>query len=670
MSEKLYFNGINGATGDYGFAPQTAEELVSRIRHETLPPDNLGELKEKLKIVTRQRFWDVILPLCDAALSLDDMAARATWCGQLLRELAGLPLSALELLADTQGLIQEGLQALHAALLALPVTSTKLSALRATVVDLQTRRVKAWDEVLAALDAPLRDLCVASDTPWPRLLSALNMWLDKMRERLEHLGVIAGVDPTDMAQAGWGVIFAAGDNRVRQIKDVLAPLLAWRRAQAGERYRVFDLSDGYRPNDTARTFLARRGADAAQPVDPEKVPYYLLLVGDPEQIPFDFQHQLDVQYAVGRIDFGDDLAAYANYARSVIAIEREGVRLARRAAFFGVANPDDRATSRSAEYLIHPLYERLAADHPDWAFTEILRADATKARLSVLLKDEAPAFWFTASHGMEFPADDPRGRQRRGQGALLCQDWPGPEVWRGEIPPEHYLSGEDFAPGAPLGEANLLGSIAFFFACYSAGTPRFDQFARQTSAIARPVTADPPFVAALPQAMLSLSRGGALAVIGHVERTWGTSFMNESGAQIAVFQSAIARLLAGVPVGEAMDFFNGRYAALSTQLTEILDDMEWGGQHDPYDVARLWTENNDARGYIILGDPAVRLPVARADETVTGPVVIESAPVAAAILAPEKPAPTRPAEISEADWEATPLSVREYIQGLNEIAGF
>jgi hypothetical protein len=354
-------------------------------------------------------------------------------------------------------------------------------------------------------------------------------------------------------------------------------------------------------------------------------------VGSPEAIPYKFQYELDVQYAVGRIHF-DSLQDYANYAASVRTTEKNGVKLPRRAAFFGVANPGDDSTQRTTDALIEPLSAAFASKAAGWQIEPVLRDAALKARLATLLGGpDTPALLVTGSHGMEFPLDDPR--QLPHQGALLCQDWPGRAAWgRKPIGQDLYFAGDDLAS-----DANLLGLLAFFFACYGAGTPQLDDFSKQAFKDRLPI-APFPFMANLPQKMLSHPRGGALAVIGHIERAWTFSFdWPGAGAQTAVFESTLRRLLDGHPVGSAVEFFNERYAELSTVLSNELEEIEFGKQVEPYELADMWTANNDARGYAVIGDPAVRLPVAQENEQPVARAVIEvrSAPVAGAASAPQ-----------------------------------
>jgi hypothetical protein len=61
---------------------------------------------------------------------------------------------------------------------------------------------------------------------------------------------------------------------------------------------------------------------------------------------------------------------------------------------------------------------------------------------------------------------------------------------------------------------------------------------------------------------------------------------------------------------------NVRYAEIATELAKNLGELKFDPEFiTPFDLAFQWTATNDARGYAILGDPAVRLPLAPPSES-------------------------------------------------------
>ncbi len=413
---------------------------------------------------------------------------------------------------------------------------------------------------------------------------------------------IADIDPNNLNEAGWCVVFASDADPA--IREALQPLLTQRQSQASRLFKVYEGDSGVRPQDDARKWIERQGAGFFT-VDPEKgVPLYVLLVGSPAQISFEFQYLLDLYWNVGRLHF-DTADEYRAYAESVIAYETATTLPHRKiAAVFCVKNDGDRATGLLHDQVIAPLVTgaagvRTLADYRGFRMLPLLAESATKEKLISLLRGNqpggAPAFLFTGSHGVRFKIDDPLLREK--QGAIVCQDWPG----YGATLPEHLFTAADIPD-----DASIHGMIHFLFACYGGGCPQTDNFGVTSGQPPKKLVQD-PIIARLPQRLLVK---GALASLAHVDRAWSYSFQNSrSTPQVQEMRDVMVRILQGQRLGQATDSFNLRWAVLSAELQETVHEYDSLGDRLAADamLANRYVARNDARNYIVIGDPAVRL---------------------------------------------------------------
>jgi len=427
---------------------------------------------------------------------------------------------------------------------------------------------------------------------------------DKLR--LQSKAPAAWVDPKDLANAGWGVIFGQSYHNYNlealKSEEGLGLLLKHRQEQATKKVTLYYNEFVCYSGESKNHFLERYKVPTSGPVDPDRgIPYYLLIVGDPNSISYEFQYQLDVQYAVGRIYF-DTLEEYANYAQSVVRAETEQIERPRQVSFWGPYNEGDKATELSSERLVKPLSKWLSSGKAlGWECPTLIEEKATKESLCHQINSDAPALLFTASHGVGYPKSHPL--QKDFQGALIGQEW---NPYNKVIDPEkHLFSADDITK-----DANLHGLIAFHFACYGLGTPQFNNFKQWDG---DKELAEFPFVSRLPQKLLSHEKGGALAVIGHIDRAFSSSFQiakpTNNIEQLTVFKSVLKCLTDRLPIGYAMEFFNQQYAELSSDCNLGILNEE-----DDFKISSLWTISTDARNYAIFGDPAVRVAIAPISE--------------------------------------------------------
>jgi hypothetical protein len=412
----------------------------------------------------------------------------------------------------------------------------------------------------------------------------------------DKLGLAASVkDPEDLSQTGWAI--AWGENVSAEIKGKLAPLIAFRKSQMGGNAAQLFRELEVKKNDTLQS-IRERWKFGPGAIDPKKVPAYVMIVAPPADFSFDLQHKLDVDLFVGRLDL-DDAAAYEAYAKAVIASEKNAAR-PKKAVFWGPKHPNDGATALSLPNLVTPL-AKYVEEKKTFDVIQALEAGATKAVLEKALGAEVPGLLFTGGHGALIPKPEDASEetlQLELQGALITQEWPND-------PNSFKLADTQRFAASDLTSA-LDGLVAIFFACYGGGTPRKSRFPYAAMEGIRDL-APIDFTARLPRAMLAR---GAAAVIAHVERTWDTGFSWDGigEPQLDTWKSVIDTVLEGKRIGRAVAYLNERYSSIAAELSEALvDEQNNGIVIERNRRAYLWTQNEDARSWICLGDPAARL---------------------------------------------------------------
>jgi hypothetical protein len=226
--------------------------------------------------------------------------------------------------------------------------------------------------------------------------------------------------------------------------------------------------------------------------------------------------------------------------------------------------------------------------------TELYGSDATADRLmAALAAESAPRLVFTASHGVEYPADPQRW------GALTDA------AYRGRADDE-LVSAKLVHKAERCGH----GSIIFAFACFSAGVPERSTLGFLVGDSDAGVGMGAR-VAALPRQLLG-SPKGPVAFVGHVDRVSAVAFQSSFGmAGIAPFRDFTSWLRQeSATVGRALETMRENARSVGAQIAGAL---AWASQNagniaTVREAGRKWVGFYDYRGFILLGDPAVTPP--------------------------------------------------------------
>ena len=413
-------------------------------------------------------------------------------------------------------------------------------------------------------------------------------------------------------QHGWGVVLPEpadaswSDEDKAWARDAPAPVQRLVRCRLPEPYRPapvlrFDptLPDGYLrryfPDGTKTEprFGLEIGLTARK-----MVPRYLLIVGDPEAVPWRVQYALDQSHHVGRLDLDDE--GLSNYVDALLSGWTDSHADPQSATVWSVdLQVADDITREMRTTIAHPVYELLNGDNEITAGVDYLSDDRAVVAELVASLQRRPALVVTTSHGKTSPLDAARREELAASLGVLVDRQ------------DHFVDGAALAGWEPN------GAIWYAHACCSAGCDHGTSYKGLLSAgepatrVVEAVAGLPAQVAPLPKALLGGSKP-LRAFIGHVEPTFDWTLRDELNRQpltTGIQQELYNRLYQPWPVGLAFDPYHRGVGELYTQWVKLKDRLDERGDITVLpDATRVRLTAVDRESLVVLGDPTATLP--------------------------------------------------------------
>lgn len=515
----------------------------------------------------------------------------------------------------------------------------------------------------------------------------------------EYDDLLSAGEFDDMALQRWGIVAPEGADGDAMLAAV-APLRAWREREMNASAVVLRIPPGL-SRKAQRLWKHRQW----QRLERARRPRYLLILGDLDQVPLTVQQSLMASACVGRLCFTNldgsvNVAGYAAYSHKVIASEQlKSAHEHPRLLFYANRNLDDDALENHYAYVVKQCHKR-ARDNGDAPAEHIQRFGRPGKpqwdELGHSAEQLHPSVLVSLCHGAG--ETDP-ARQRERQGALVLAGARGKQVidhsffaGRKFLPDGFWLLNACFGAGTPahsvyhpwlkklaaLSGERVTPAAAMKFLAQATATATAQQGrasglkarvkaniqakmqakmqakiqARSHRHLQSPSATGPagrPFIARIPQVALA-NPEGPLGFLGHVDIVWGYGYRDALGgatADSSPYYGIVQALARGQRFGVAMRSLAEQAAALGLELAFLGDDTDPGRQ---LLRTRVWLQCWDLFGYILLGDPAARLPLRGSQtvpdqqaasepvqETNVGPDATAESPVA------EKPAAEEPA---------------------------